>query len=1174
MSRKLILTVMVLVGLVAGSAAAELLAYFPFDEGQGTETVDATGNGNDGTFNGDVEWVPGVKGTAVRLDAANERVVLNELDPTAANNAMTLAAWINWEGEDHGSITHQGIIGKRQGWDPKTFVKWFWEAQPDGDMELRNGDTAVTASGVLDAYANEWAHVAVTWDAGAVAQYINAEEVGTGNITFRETADETVVSIGCVSATNSETFVGSIDEARIYSHVLTPGQLAKAMTGDYKSSSGPVPPDFSTDVPQDMICSWSPGDFAASHDVYFGTSAADVEAADRSNPMGVLLSQGQTGLSYDPTGLLDFDGTYYWRVDEVNAAPDNSIFKGSVWSFTVEPFIYPIANVNATSNVTSAETEGPENTVNGSGLDADDLHSIDAPDMWLAMPDPNEPFWIQYAFDKVYKLREMWVWNYNIMFELALGFGLQDVTIEYSTDGAEWTTFGDVAFAQAPTTAGYAHNTTVDLSGVSARYVRLNVNSGWGTLGQFGLSEVRFFHKPVLARAPQPASGQEGVGLSIAMDWRAGREVAAHELYFGADRAAVADGTALIDTLDESRWQVDSLDLGTTYYWKVNEVNDAAAPASWEGAIWNFSTQEFFVVEDFESYNDDDKRIYETWLDGWVNETGSTVGYLEAPFAETSIVHGGGQSMPLLYDNSASPFHSEAEYDLGGAAWNADGADTLIVHFRGNPVAFLERTDGSILMGAAGADIWDVSDEFRYAYKSLNGNGAIVARIDSLVDTDPWAKAGVMIRFDASAGTKNAMAYVTADGRVGWQYRELLGGTSSSTRSDPGAVTLPHWLRLSREGEVITAAHSSDGVTWEPIVEAANPDEPTSLAIPMGSTVLVGLALTSHSADNPTSAEFSSVATEGSVTGSWQVEAIGVEQPSNDPAPLYVALEDTGGHVAVVKHPDEGAVGAAADWQQWQIPHSAFTGVNLGSVRTMVIGVGDRDNPQAGGAGLLYVDDILVGHPGSSDPGSSGLMAYYALANDANDSSGNGYAGTVMGEPVYVDGPEGYGMALEFDGAGGQYVDLGTWNPSASTGQLSVLLWARWNGLSGQYQGLIAKRDLWAADDMMWQIEANRDSGALGFFRNGSTPADGDPVLPIGEWTHVAATFDGTTARFYFNAEMTGQGDFSFGSDPEAALVFGACQGDGGNPFNGALDEVRLYDRALSAFEVKYLAGR
>jgi hypothetical protein len=285
-----------------------------------------------------------------------------------------------------------------------------------------------------------------------------------------------------------------------------------------------------------------------------------------------------------------------------------------------------------------------------------------------------------------------------------------------------------------------------------------------------------------------------------------------------------------------------------------------------------------------------------------------------------------------------------------------------------------------------------------------------------------------------------------------------------------------------------------------------------------------------------------------------------------------VAIEDTSGKVAVVSHPD-ASITAQSGWHEWLIPFDDLAGVNLSRVAIMYIGVGDRDNPAAGGTGLIFIDDILIGHPGSSDPGTSGLVASYNLANDTVDASGNGRDGTPIGDPVYVDGPAG-DMALLFDGAGGQYVDLGTWNPSEATGQITVSIWANWNGLSGQYQGLIAKRDVWAADDMMWQIEANRDSGTLGFFRNGSNPPDGDPVLPIGEWVHVAATFDGTIRKFYFNAEMTGEGPFSFGSDTEAALVFGACQGDGGNPFNGALADIRLYDRALSAFEINHLAGK
>ena len=106
---------------------------------------------------------------------------------------------------------------------------------------------------------------------------------------------------------------------------------------------------------------------------------------------------------------------------------------------------------------------------------------------------------------------------------------------------------------------------------------------------------------------------------------------------------------------------------------------------------------------------------------------------------------------------------------------------------------------------------------------------------------------------------------------------------------------------------------------------------------------------------------------------------------------------------------------------------------------------------------------------------------------------------------------------------------------------------------------------------MMWLLQANIDDGRLGFFRQGSYPYSGDAFLPVGEWSHVAATFDGSTMVFYVDGAETGRGDFSFGSDTEAHVVFGACYRYGSNGFNGALDDVRIYNYALSADEVRWL---
>ncbi|UCD50049.1 MAG: discoidin domain-containing protein, partial [Phycisphaerales bacterium] len=470
-----------------------------------------------------------------------------------------------------------------------------------------------------------------------------------------------------------------VDGVRFYEGDYVPPVFQKRT-----AATDPAPGDGATDVPRDVELSWRAGELAGSHDVYFGTSFDDVNNASVADPMGVLASEGQAGITFDPEGLLEYSQTYYWRVDEVNATPDKAVFKGNTWSFTAEPFVYPLQNIVATASSSEAGA-GPENTVNGSGLNASDQHSIEATDMWLSNAAGAQPTWIQYEFDAVYKLSQMSVWNYNVQFELVLGFGLKDVTVEYSTDGAEWTILGDYEFAQGTARSGYAANTVVDLDGVVAKYVRLTANSNWGgMLPQFGLSEVRFLYKPVVAREPTPADGAVDVDLDLTLDWRDGREVAAHEVYLSTDRAAVEAGTALVDSVSESRYAATGLELGTTYYWKVNEVNEAATPTVWEGGVWSFSTLEFLVVEDFESYNDDDNRIYETWIDGWVNDTGSTVGYLDAPFAERVIVRDGRQSMPLFYDNTGVAT-AETEYEPTLTNWAGSGVQSLSLYFYGTP---------------------------------------------------------------------------------------------------------------------------------------------------------------------------------------------------------------------------------------------------------------------------------------------------------------------------------------------------------------------------------------------------------------------------------------------------------------------------------------------------------
>ncbi|UCF16892.1 MAG: discoidin domain-containing protein, partial [Phycisphaerales bacterium] len=460
----------------------------------------------------------------------------------------------------------------------------------------------------------------------------------------------------------------------------------------------PSPAGEEADVPRDVILNWAPGEFANMHDVYFGISLDDVNNATATvDPAGVYKGRQDTNI-YTVGESLDFGQTYYWRVDEVNAAPDLTVFKGEVWSFTVEPVGYPLENIAVTASSQNRPDEGPGNTANGSGLDDDDLHSSESTAMWLSnIMDPNKA-WIQYELDRTYKLHQMLVWNYNSSVEPVVGFGIREAAIEYSVDGIDWSVLGTThEFARGSGVDGYAPNSEVDL-GVSARYVRITANSNWGGIvNQYGLSEVRFLYIPIWAREPSPDSGATDVRVDATLSFRAGREAARHEVQLSTDEQAVIDGTILTATVTEPRY-ASSLDLASNYYWRIDEVNDAETPITWQGDVWNLSTQEYIVVDDFESYNDiasgeeGSNLVYGTWKDGFDNPSvnGSTMGYTEAfqPSMEMSVAHDGSQSAPLFYDNSTATY-SEVTANIADLQvtqdWTKHGIKALTLRFFGDP---------------------------------------------------------------------------------------------------------------------------------------------------------------------------------------------------------------------------------------------------------------------------------------------------------------------------------------------------------------------------------------------------------------------------------------------------------------------------------------------------------
>ena len=164
-----------------------------------------------------------------------------------------------------------------------------------------------------------------------------------------------------------------------------------------------------------------------------------------------------------------------------------------------------------------------------------------------------------------------------------------------------------------------------------------------------------------------------------------------------------------------------------------------------------------------------------------------------------------------------------------------------------------DAATGTHTIEAAGADIWSTSDEFRYVYQSFSGNGEIVARVSSLLQTDNWAKAGVMMRETLSNDSKHASMFVTPINGTAFQYRSNTGG--NSLHASGGSSGIPYWVKLERVGNTFNAYKSADGNNWSLV---------GSTSISMSSTIYVGLAVTSHNSGTLTTATIDNVSINGS----------------------------------------------------------------------------------------------------------------------------------------------------------------------------------------------------------------------------------------------------------------------------------------------------------------------
>ena len=917
--------------VLTNSADAELAGWWRFNEGSGSTCSDSSGNGHDGTVFGTPQWASGPDGFGAALvfnpDGCTG-VDCGIFDPTDGTGQFSITLWAFWDGTG----TFQHFFTKSNGWGADTlmFQVELWGAHTNATYTDRVGVSSVSGGSMEFSIMpkNEWVHLTWTFDGSDLRVYLNGvDEVGPKPFSIGPNVDAPVL-IGVSHAAEGRVFHGSLDEVRVYSHALSEPEILAAMQGSkgYPYALGPNPADGSLLTVTWVTLGWTPGVFAVSHDVYISENFDDVNEATRDSDVFRVNTDltfyvaGFPGYAY-PDGLVP-GTTYYWRIDEVNDAEPNSPWKGDVWSFSV-----PSKSAYSPDPADGAELVPENATLNWTAGFGAKLHTV----------------YIGEDFD----------------------------TVNNATGGAP---IGTTSYTPDPLKLAKTYYWRVD------EFDSVETHKG----------EVWSFTTEGAVTGPNPADGAVSINPTQILTWNAGAIAASHEVYFGSDAETVRNATKSSPeykgpkALGEESYDPGKLTLTTTYYWRIDEVNSINPDSPWAGNVWSYTTGDFFVIDNFENYDAGDNQIWYTWHDGLGygtpgtadyfagNGTGAAVGDENtASYTEEIIIHGGLQSMPMFFDNNKQGYSNYSEVELTLDAirnWTEEGVVELSLWFRGNPASvgsFVEAPVGTYTMTAAGADIWNAADEFHYAFKMLTGVGSIQAQVLSIDDTDPWAKASVMIRETLEPGSKFAAVYITPGNGCRFQARvdadvDAISDTGVVT-TEQTAITAPYWVKLERDvAGNFKGYYSANGSTWIPM--SWNPQY-----ISMSSNIHIGLAATSHNVADTCEVKFSNVTITGSAGTQWTNQDIGIA--SNAAEPLYVALSNPDGigtgASAVVIHDDPAAATIDA-WIEWIIPLQAFAdqGIVLTNVDRIAIGLGTKGNMTIpGGSGKMYIDDVCLYRP-------------------------------------------------------------------------------------------------------------------------------------------------------------------------------------------------------------------
>jgi len=317
-----------------------LVGWWKLDAGYGALAVDWSGQNNHGAIMGNAQWVAGYDGGALKLDGSDDYVVLPIGSVIESLASSTITTWVDFSNAG-------GAWQRIFDFGSNTTVNMFLTPRTGSSGPMRfaitiGGSGAEEQATAPDTLLSGWHHVAVTinTDTRTITLYLDGEVIvhnTSATLTPHDLGKTNNNWLGRSQYSADGYFRGSLDDFRIYNYALSQAEVKETMRGDPLLAWGSSPANESTPYIKDaMPLSWSAGDNASQHDVYFGIDKNAVADADESDTTGIY--RGRQGVTiYTPPEVEWGGGPYYWRVDEYNI--DATISKGNLWSFTVTDFI-------------------------------------------------------------------------------------------------------------------------------------------------------------------------------------------------------------------------------------------------------------------------------------------------------------------------------------------------------------------------------------------------------------------------------------------------------------------------------------------------------------------------------------------------------------------------------------------------------------------------------------------------------------------------------------------------------------------------------------------------------------------------------------------------------------------------------------------------------------------